>query len=86
MAAMLAARNVWGGKAMSWLVGGSEVALGIALFVGLSFLVAVLRPRGTLQERRIVSFPGAWIVVGLPLTAGFAVAIALVAVGLGILR
>ena len=72
---------------MGWLVGGSEVALGCVLLVGLSFLVLALRPpSGTLEERRIVSFPGAWIVVGLPLTAVFATAIALIAVGLGVLR
>jgi hypothetical protein len=71
---------------MNWLIGGGEVALGVALLVGLAFLVAVLRPKDTLQERRIVSFPGAWIVVGLPLTAGFATAIALILVGTGLLH
>ena len=72
---------------MSWLVGGSEIALGIALLVGVAFTVLALRPpSGTLQERRIVRFPGAWIVVGLPLTAGVGTAIALIAAGLGVLR
>ncbi|NJO22099.1 MAG: hypothetical protein HC868_03095 [Sphingomonadales bacterium] len=61
--------------------------MGLALFVGLSFLIVALRPpKATLQERRIVSFPGAWILVGLPMTAGFAAAMGLIAVGLGILR
>ena len=73
--------------AMSWLVGGGEIALGIAIFIGLIFLVAVLRPPGgTLEPRRIVSFPGAWIIVGLPLTFAFGTSIALIAVGTGILR
>jgi hypothetical protein len=70
-----------------WLISGGEITLGVALLVGLSFLIAVLRPsKGTLQERRIVSFPGAWIVIGLPLTAAVGAAVALIAVGLGILR
>jgi hypothetical protein len=68
---------------MNWLVSGGEVTLGIALFVGLVFLIAVLRPpRGTLDPRLIVRFPGAWIVVGLPLTFGFGLAIALIVVGM----
>ena len=72
---------------MNWLVGGSEIALGVALFVGSAFLIAVLRPpRGTLDARRVVSFPGAWIVVGLPLTFVFGVSMALIAIGTGILR
>ena len=72
---------------MDWLVGGSEIALGVALFVGLVFLIAVLRPsRGTLDARRVVSFPGAWILVGLPLTFAFGVSMALIAIGTGILR
>lgn len=72
---------------MNWLVGGSEIALGVALFVGLVFLIAVLRPsRGTLDARRVVSFPGAWILVGLPLTFAFGASMALIAIGTGILR
>lgn len=71
----------------TWLVAGGEVATGVALFVSLSILIAVLRPaNGSLQERRIISFPAAWIVVGLLLTAAFATSIALILVGLGILR
>ena len=36
------------------------------------FLVMLLlAPAGQLQERRIVRFPGAWIIVGLPLTLSF---------------
>ena len=72
---------------MNWLVGGSEIALGVALFVGLVFLIAVLRPpRGTLDARRVVSFPGAWILLGLPLTFAFGASMALIAIGTGILR
>ena len=72
---------------MGWLVGGGEIILGVVILVGLGFLVAVLRPPGgTLEPRRIVSFPGAWIIVGLPLTYAFGTAIALIAVGTGILR
>lgn len=72
---------------MDWLVGGGEIVLGVALFVGLAFVVSVLRPpRGALQERLIVRFPGAWIIVGLPLTFAFGASIALMAIGTGILR
>jgi hypothetical protein len=72
---------------MDWLISSGEVGLGIALFVGLAFLVVALSPpKGTLEARRIVNFPGAWIIVGLPLTFAFGCAIALIAVGTGILR
>jgi hypothetical protein len=67
---------------MQWLLSGGEIATGIALFVGLVFLVALLRPpRDTLQERGIVSFPLAWILVGLPLTFAFGLSVALIAIG-----
>ena len=72
---------------MSWLSAVGEVAGGIAILVGLVSLIVFLRPPpGSLKERLIVSFPGAWIIVGLPLTAGIATGLALIAVGLGILR
>jgi hypothetical protein len=72
---------------MAWLVSGGEIVAGIALFAGLVFLITLLRPpKGTLQERLIVRFPGAWIMVGLPLTFAFGVSIALIAVGTGILH
>ena len=72
---------------MNWLVSGGEIVFGVALFVGLVFVITVLRPpRGVLQERLIVRFPGAWIIVGLPLTFVFGLSMALVAVGTGILR
>jgi hypothetical protein len=67
---------------MAWLIGGSEIVMGIALFVGLVLAVAFLRPpRATLQERLIVRAPGAWIIVGLSLTIGFAASVALIVVG-----
>ena len=72
---------------MNWLLAGGEIVAGMALLAGLFVVVALLRPpSGTLQERTIVSFPGAWIMVGLPLTFWFGLSIALMAVGLGILR
>ncbi len=72
---------------MDWLVHGGEVVAGIALFIALVFVIVLLRPpQGTLQERLIVRFPGAWIIVGLPLTFGFGVSFALIAVGTGVLR
>jgi hypothetical protein len=72
---------------MNWLLAGGEVVAGLVLLVGLVVAIAVLRPpRGALQERVLVSFPGAWIVVGLPLTFAFGTAVALIAVGTGVLR
>jgi hypothetical protein len=72
---------------MNWLLAGGEIVAGVGLFVGLMTLVFFLRPpRGSLQERAIVRFPGAWIVVGLSLTFAFGFSIALVALGLGILQ
>jgi hypothetical protein len=72
---------------MNWLLAGGEIGAGVALFVGLMALVFFLRPpQGSLQERAIVSFPGAWIVVGLSLTFAFGFSIALIALGLGILQ
>jgi hypothetical protein len=67
---------------MTWLIGGSEIVMGIALLVGLVMVIAFLRPpRATMQERLILRAPGAWIVVGLSLTIGFAASIALIVVG-----
>jgi hypothetical protein len=72
---------------MDQLLHGGEIVAGLALLVGLVILIRLLRPpQGTLQERLIVRFPGAWIIVGLPLTFTFGVAIALIAVGAGVLR
>jgi hypothetical protein len=72
---------------MQWLVGGSEIVAGVTLFIGWVFLILFLRPpQGTLQERLIISFPGAWIIVGLPMAMMFGVSIALVATGIGVLR
>jgi hypothetical protein len=67
---------------MQWLLSGGEIATGIALFVGLVVLITLLRPpKDTLQERAIVSFPLAWIIVGLPLTFAFGLSVALIAIG-----
>jgi hypothetical protein len=67
---------------MQWLLSGGEIATGVALFAGLVVLIALLRPpKGTLQERGIVSFPLAWIIVGLPLTFAFGLSVALIAIG-----
>jgi hypothetical protein len=75
------------GKAMNWLLSAGEIFAGVALFAGTAVVVALLRPpAGQLQERLIVRFPGAWIVVGLLLTLSFATSVALLAVGTGILR
>ena len=71
---------------MNWLIAYSEILAGISLFLGGVGLVAILRPSEGLQEKRIVSFPGAWIIVGLLLTILFSMAIALIALGLGILK
>jgi hypothetical protein len=71
---------------MQWLVQGGEIVAGVGLFALLIFVIILLRPpAGTLQERAIVRFPGAWIIVGLALTFAFGTSIALIAVGLGIL-
>ena len=71
---------------MQWLVQGGEIVAGVGLFAVLVFIVTLLRPpAGTLKEKAIVRFPGAWIIVGLALTFAFATSFALITVGLGIL-
>ena len=83
---MLSAKNIWE-ETMDQLLHGGEIVAGLALFVGFVAVIALLRPpRGTLQERLIVRFPGAWIIVGLPLTFVFGISVALIAVGTGVLR
>jgi hypothetical protein len=71
---------------MNGLIGGSEVLAGVSLLVATVAVVLFLRPREGLQERAIMRFPGAWIVVGLPLTFLVGTSIALIAVGTGVLR
>jgi len=71
---------------MNWLISGSEIVAGVVLLVATSAVIMFLRPRDGLQERLIVRFPGAWIVVGLPLTMLIGTSIALIAVGVGILH
>jgi hypothetical protein len=68
---------------MQWLLGGGEVIAGVGLFVGLVILYRLLRPpKGMIQERAIVSFPLAWILVGLPFTIAIATSVALIAIGM----
>ena len=46
--------------------------LGIIWFVANVVILKLLRPpAGQMQERSIVRFPGAWIIVGLPFTLSF---------------
>jgi hypothetical protein len=71
---------------MNWLIGGSEVVSGIALLVATGAAIGFLRPRNSLQERLIVRFPGAWIVVGLSMTILIATSVALIAIGASDLR
>ena len=72
---------------MNWLVQGSELVAGGALFASAVVMIVLLRPpAGQLQERLILRFPGAWIVVGLALTFMIGAGIALITVGTGILR
>jgi len=76
-----------GRNTMNWLLSGWEIVSGLALFVGLVVVLALLRPSpGQLQERYIVRFPGAWIIVGLSMTFAFGASVALIAVGAGVLR
>jgi hypothetical protein len=68
---------------MQWLLGGGEVIAGVGLFVGLVILYRLLRPpQGTIQERAIVCFPLAWILVGRPVTIAIATSVALIALGM----
>lgn len=71
---------------MDKLIAGGEITLGVALFIGLTLLWSGLRPRGTLEAKPVIDFPAAWIIVGLLLTCGFAGSIALILLGLGVLR
>ena len=71
---------------MDWLVAGSEIVAGLLLLIGTAAVIWLLRPQGTLQEKLIVRFPGAWIVVGLSLTVLIGTSVALIAVGVGILQ
>lgn len=57
--------------------------LGIAWFVVNVAIVMFLRPPpGQTQDRLIVRFPGAWIIVGLPLTLSFGASVLLTAFSL----
>jgi hypothetical protein len=57
--------------------------LGIVWFMANVVIVMLLRPpTGQMQERLIVRFPGAWIIVGLPLTLSFGASVLLTAFSL----
>ncbi len=57
--------------------------VGIAWIVANLFLLMLLRaPAGARQERLIVRFPGAWIIVGLPLTLSFGASVLVTAFSL----
>ena len=57
--------------------------IGIVWLAANVFLVMLLRPpAGQTQERLIVRFPGAWIIVGLPLTLSFGASVLFIAFGL----
>lgn len=71
---------------MNWLTSGREVLGGVVLLAVNVALFMLLRPRDGLHERAIVRFPGAWIVVGLLLTISVVSSLALIAVGIGVLR
>ncbi|MGE0851735.1 MAG: hypothetical protein AB7O44_19260 [Hyphomicrobiaceae bacterium] len=84
---MPGAKKSAGRMVMNWLLGGSEIVAGIALLVGTVMVIALLRPpQGNLQERLIVRFPGAWIIVGLPLTFVMGLSVALIALGINAVR
>jgi hypothetical protein len=72
---------------MNWLWLGTELVGGVALLVIVVVVISLLRPSpGQMQERLIISFPGAWIIVGLPLTFAVATSMSLIAMGLGLLH
>lgn len=58
------------------------ILIGACWFVANILLVRFLRPRDGFEERQIVSFPGSWIIVGLPLTVSFGASILVLARGL----
>ena len=56
--------------------------IGICWMAANILVVMLLRPRDGYNERLIVSFPGAWIIVGLPLTLSFGASAMVIARGL----
>lgn len=62
-----------------------RVLLGLCWLVANVLVIVLLRPNDG-REVAIVRFPGAWISVGLLLTTSFGASIALIAVGMGLLR
>jgi hypothetical protein len=59
--------------------------LGAALLASGALLVFLLRPQDG-QERLVVRWPGAWIVVGLLLTFWIGSGVALMAAGMGLIQ
>lgn len=58
-------------------------AVGLAWLAANILLLMLLRaPTGQQQERLIVRFPGAWIIVGLPLTLSFGASVLIAAFSL----
>ncbi len=58
-----------------------RIALGAILLVAAVLVILSLRPTDR-QEKPIVRWPGAWIVVGLLLTLWVGTAVALIATGI----
>jgi hypothetical protein len=58
-----------------------RIALGAILLVAAVLVILSLRPTGR-EEKLIVRWPGAWIVVGLFLTLWVGTAVALIATGI----
>jgi hypothetical protein len=56
------------------------ILLGAGLLAATIVLILFLRP-STGQERLVVRFPGAWIILGLLLTGSIATGVALVVAG-----
>ena len=56
--------------------------IGICWMAANILVVMLLRPRDGYNERLIVSFPGAWIIIGLPLTLSFGASAMVIARGL----
>jgi hypothetical protein len=59
--------------------------VGVAWFIATLAVILLLRPRDS-NEKPILRFPGAWIVVGLLLTASIGASVDLMVTGFGILR
>lgn len=72
------------GSAIGWLIGGSELAFGIVLFVTVLVAIAFLRPRDG-REAAIFQLPGTTVAITLLLVILIIASIGLVTGGLGAL-